>query len=106
MIQNYQYMMNTFPIPTDTMSANTVTTVTTVTTNLLDILPDNCMELIQLHLLEISCNDIDKSIDDTIEKLLKVVQHHYEQVKYIKNPQKRFNHTWSYSFLRCDLLNT
>ena len=80
------------------MSANIVIT------NYLDILPDNCMELIMEHMLDIACDEFHKSINDTIEKLVKVVQHHYEQVKYIKNSQKIFKHAWTYSFLRSDLL--
>lgn len=69
----------------------TFTNATTVIpANLLNILPDDCMEKIQLHFLNMSCDDIEIKLEDIIDILMNVVQQHFMTNKQIKNHFKIF----------------
>jgi hypothetical protein len=48
------------------------------------------MEKIQLHFLNISCDDIEKEIEDIIDNLMNVVQQHYMANRQIKHHFKTF----------------
>jgi|TARA_B110000259_G_scaffold10446_2_gene11443 hypothetical protein len=75
-----------------------------MTSNLLDTLTEDCIEKIQLYYIDLRCDDIENSIENVITQMLYVVQNHYQNAKYIKEPIKRFNHVWHFSAFRINVL--
>jgi hypothetical protein len=83
---------------------NIVNTVNTMSfSNFLDMLPDDCMEKIQLNVLNFSCDHIDNSIEDIIDILLEVVEKQYTKVKKIKESKDRLTVAFALSAFRNQL---
>tara|TARA_B110000093_G_scaffold54118_1_gene58284 strand:- start:2961 stop:3194 length:234 start_codon:yes stop_codon:yes gene_type:complete len=75
-----------------------------MTSNLLDTLTEDCIEKIQLYYIDLRCDDIENSIENVITQMLYVVQNHYQNAKYIKEPIKKLNHAWHFSAFRINVL--
>jgi hypothetical protein len=60
-----------------------------MSTNLIDVLPEDCMEIIQMYVIESSCDDIEKALKDIIDLLLKIAKEQYKL-----NKLKAVNKRW------------
>ena len=67
-----------------------MTTALLMPNNLLDLLPNDCMEIIQLNVLESSCDDIESEFKEIVEFLIEIVKQQFCVLKKIRRRRTNF----------------